>query len=397
MIKTIHLWPTQVSQWLHGVFSARPYSRLIPLDALRGFIMIVMALDHANSFIARGMKEFEIWAFPFHNYQGTVLPFLTRFVTHLAAPGFFFLMGAGMVLFAESRRRDAWKEQRIMSHFFIRGLLLIALQFLLENPAWRLGHVEIVGNYFGVLYCLGGCMLLGALFLYLPVKWLLGLSLLLIAVTEPLLHEVAKGFSGLHPLLLMWLVPGHHPPQGLFGEMFVLYPIMPWLGVLGLGMAYGHWLARDKEKAMKSALYIGIIVLVLFIPFRVVNGFGNIRPQSGEGLIAFLNVIKYPPSIVFLLLTLGSNFILLGLFARLVKRDDTGMLLLSVFGRAPLFFYCVHLYMYSIAGQLINPKGIGIPWMYPCWFVGLLILFPLCWLYGRLKQSRPPQSIVRLF
>ncbi len=361
-------------------------ARLLPLDALRGAIMVLMALDHANSLIAHGKLEFELWADQFPHYAGDALTFLTRFVTHVAAPGFFFLMGAGMVLFAVSRRRQGWGNPRIMRHLALRGALLITLQFLVENPAWRIGQPPDPNIYFGVLYCLGGAMILGALLLRLPTGWLAGLGALLVVSTELLLPESRGGYVQYAPLLRMWLLPGY--TQG----MFVLYPVMPWLGVTGLGMAYGRWLARDRETACRWALWLGAAALLLFVPLRLLNGFGSIRPLQDDGWIAFLNLVKYPPSIAFLLLTLGADLLILGLFARAAEATLRPLVIL---GRTPLFFYLTHLYLYGYMGQWIDPAGIGIPRMYPYWLLGLAILFPFCWLYGRFKQSRPADSVWR--
>ncbi len=140
---------------------------------------------------------------------------------------------------------------------------------------------------------------------------------------------------------------------------------------------------------------MGAAALLLFIPVRLLGGFGNIRPWQGDGWIAFLNVVKYPPSIVFLLITLGADLLLLGLFTRVVAVAEVGLWPLVVFGRTPLFFYVTHLYLYGYMGQIIAPEGIGIRQMYPYWLLGLVILFPLCWFYGRFKHNRSPNSLWR--
>jgi uncharacterized membrane protein len=362
---------------------------LLPLDALRGLIMIVMALDHANSFIAQGKLESELWANQFPNYHGDALAFLTRFVTHIAAPGFFFLLGVGIVLFAMSRRQQGWSNWRIMLHLAVRGALLIFLQFFVENPAWRIGKPPDPTVYYGVLYALGGTMILGALLLYLPTRWLVGLSVLLIVSTDLLLPDARTGFVEYAPALRLLLLPGYTP------GMYVLYPVMPWLGVVGLGMAYGRWLRQSREQAYHGALWLGVTALLLFFPIRLLGGFGNIRSPQGDDWIAFLNVVKYPPSIVFLLLTLGTNLLLLGLLARVAQVVRVGLWPLAVFGRAPLFFYVTHLYLYAGLGQWLAVDGLGIPRMIPYWLLGLAMLLPLCWLYGWFKHSRSLGSLWR--
>ena len=156
--------------------------RLTALDALRGLIIIVMALDHANGLVARAKLDPEMWTGMFPNYGAQGALFLTRFVTHLAAPGFFFLMGAGMVLFQVSRMQRGWPAIKVAGHFLVRGLLLILLQFMLENPAWALGGVIGETTYVGVLFALGAGMVIGTVFIWLP--WQAGLGWILLCLFQ---------------------------------------------------------------------------------------------------------------------------------------------------------------------------------------------------------------------
>ena len=143
--------------------SAEKLSRLFAVDALRGLIIVFMALDHANHFIAQTHSPGEYFGGAFPVFYDP-LAFLTRFVAQLCAPGFFFLMGAGMVLFANSRRESGWDERRLVRHFWIRGLVLIALQLLIVNRAWELSPGGWgVDWYVGVLSALGGGLILGSL------------------------------------------------------------------------------------------------------------------------------------------------------------------------------------------------------------------------------------------
>ena len=138
-------------------------SRISTLDALRGLIMILMALDHANHFIAQQHSPGEYWGGQFPVYHDA-LAFLSRLVTHLSAPGFFFLMGVGMMLFTDSRRKQGWSWRAVVGHFLIRGGLLIGLQFLVVNRAWELSPGGwVLETYVGVLFALGGAMVLGSL------------------------------------------------------------------------------------------------------------------------------------------------------------------------------------------------------------------------------------------
>jgi uncharacterized membrane protein len=328
-----------------------------------------------------------MWADLFPSYLGhPPLTFVTRLVTHLAAPGFFFLMGTGMTMLTQSRRQKGWTGWQITRHFLLRGTLLIFLQFTLENYAWSLK--ESLGIYFGVLYALGGVMIIGSLLLHLPQLGLALVSLALIISTELLLPESRTGWTAYPLPLRMWLLPG------FTGSVLVLYPLMPWLGVAGLGILFGERLRQNPRLAYKYAFWLGISALLMFLPLRLLGGYGNIRPVTGQDWIALLNVVKYPPSITFLLLTLGANLLLLAFFSRLPVRL---LWPLAVFGQAPLFFYISHLFLYGLLGKLFEPAGIGIPRMLPYWLLGLLFLWLLCLLYGRFKYSRSLNSIWRFF
>jgi uncharacterized membrane protein len=199
-----------------------------------------MALDHANHFVAQQHSPGEYWGGPFPVPPDS-LAFLTRFVTHLCAAGFFFLMGAGMVLFAESRCKEGWRWAAFAGHFLLRGVLLIALQFLVVNRAWELspGGWELQ-IYAGVLFALGSAMILGIPLLRLKPTVLLALSIALALATELLTPEPGlwnQGFSVPARLL--------HLPGGDL-QVWVNYPILPWFGLVTFGMVFGHclWLIR---------------------------------------------------------------------------------------------------------------------------------------------------------
>jgi uncharacterized membrane protein len=380
---------SRFSSNLRKVYHEAP--RLVPLDALRGLIMVLMALDHANHFVAQQHSSGEYWGGPFPVYRDA-LPFLTRLVTHLAAPGFFFLMGAGMVLLANSRRRRGWSEWAIVRHFLIRGGLLIALQLLVVNRAWELSPGGWgLDVYVGVLFALGGTMILGSPLLRLKPGILLPLTGALVLGTELLTPDPSLWNQPLDPLRRVLLLPGGTP------ALWVNYPVLPWLGLVTFGMAFGHWLADDARRAFARALKLGAAFILAFAVLRTIDGFGNIRPRQGNTWIDVLNVVKYPPSITFSLLTVGVNLVIVGLFSRANEKLQRFLQPLAVFGRVPLFFYLAHLFLYAGLGLWLAPGGTSIPQMVPYWLLGLLILYPLCLWYGRLKHRQPASSILRLF
>jgi len=371
--------------------SSKP-SRLLAIDALRGLIIVFMALDHANYFIAQKHPPSEIWDGMFPVYYDT-LAFLTRLVTHLAAPGFFLLMGVGMVLFARSRSERGWSRWAIIRHMLIRGLLLMLLQVLIVNRAWELSlqgwDVEI---YIGVLFALGICMIQGCLLLWLKPIYLLGLTLILFVGTE-LLHPGLGMWDSVSfdAVNVIWLYPGGT------SVLWSYYPCLPWLELVTFGILFGNWLVQDPRKAFNWAWQLGLAFLLAFAVIRAFDGFGNIRPRMGNTWIDFLNPVKYPPSMAFTLMTTGVNLIFLSLFSHVGARLRPFVQPLVVFGRAPLLFYVLHLFLYAGIAHLVAPQGTSIPLMLPFWLLGMLILFPLCCWYGRFKQSRPAQSLAHLF
>jgi uncharacterized membrane protein len=359
-------------------------NRLYPLDALRGLIIVFMALDHANFFIAQQHSPGEYWGGPLPAYD-SALPFLTRLVTHFAAPGFFFLMGVGMLLFAEARWRQGWSTRRIMVHFWIRGSLLIALQFLVENPLWKAGPGFFPETFMGVLNALGGTMILGSFLFRLNPLALLLLTLSLLLGTELI-----------HPGPDLWNTIDHDKWKlvllysGGDGEFWSTFTMLPWLELVAFGMLFGRWLLADENNAYQNGFWIGIVLLVLFVILRSADGFGNIRPREGNSWIDFLNVVKYPPSLTFTFLTMGVNLLVLWGFSKAGQGFQTASRPLVAFGSAPLFVYVLHLYLYMLMGRNFEPSGTSLPAMYLYWLAGLAILYlPALW-YGRFKQSQNP-------
>ena len=375
----------------------RSSPRLIPVDALRGLIMIFMALDHASYFLAKAHSA-EYWGLPLPQYQSS-LAFLTRFVTHFCAPGFFFLLGLSIVFFAESRRRLGWPDGRIRRYFLWRGLILVGLQLFIENAAWLLGpadeiHPGSIGTlliYLAVLYALGLSMIICGGLLRFRSSILVSAGAAAVLLTQ-LLTPGSESVSRLYqPLLRAILIPGQT------GIMRVKYPVIPWLGVALLGMALGKTMARDPRRAYRQAFLFGSGALVLFPIVRSIGlPVGDFHPPAGPGWIAFLNLTKYPPSLAFILVTLGIDLLLLALLSRkeeILKRRGKPLL---VFGRTALFFYIVHLYLYGLTG-LAFPKGMPFGWMYLFWLGGLVLLFFLCSWYARFKVQKAPDSVWRMF
>lgn len=373
-------------------------ARLVALDGFRGWIMVLMALDHASYFIGRRHPS-EFWGLPLPHYADTIA-FLTRLVTHVCAPGFFFLMGVGMVFFHAARRRINWSEKKIFWHFVVRGLLLVALQIAVENPAWMLGSASTSTKsadadgtfliYAGVLYGLGTSMILSSALLRLKQIYLITVSLVSIFATQ-FFPPVFSSPNNLDSMLLALLVL-----PGKCRWLLVKYPTIAWLGLTILGMVFARELLRDKSRAYKEALMASISCLVLFVFLRTWGGFGNLNPPASNNWMGYLNVTKYPPSIAFILLTMGVNFLCIFALSkgeRLLERWGAFFL---TFGRTALFFYLVHLYVYGLLGAVVGTNGSTLA-AYVCWVLGLLLLYPVCKGYAGFKARTSPDSIWRFF
>jgi uncharacterized membrane protein len=379
---------------------AHPH-RLPWLDGLHGLIMVLMAVDHANFFIARVHPE-EFWGVPLPVY-GEAISFLTRFVTHLCAPGFFFLMGVSLALFAEARPGTGWSEWKIARFLALRGFILILLQLFIENPAWALSsvgripeatvppgaHGDIIMLNFGVLYGLGATMIFWSLWRRVPTALIATVSVISILVVPLLMPGAERASIQFSPWLRLLMIPGQT------GICQVLYPLLPWLGVTGLGLVFGRLVRQKEDRSHRIAMTAGAIFIFGFILLRVFSSFGDYH-VPGDGWIGFLNLAKYPPSIEFILLMLGVDLLLLFLFATspiLLKRWAMPLL---AFGSTPLFFYIAHLYLFGLAGAAF-PQGASSGVMYLVWILILALLYPLCLWYRRFKERRAPDSIWRFF
>ncbi len=379
------------SKIMRGITDKGPATRLFPLDALRGLIVVLMALDHANHFIAQKHSSGEYWGGLFPVYR-EALPFLTRLVTHPVAPGFSFLMGVGMALFAAARHRQGWGRGRISLQLALRGLLLVFLQLAVVNRAWELSPqgwgLEI---YFGVLIALGGGMILGGMLVWLGPAPLAGVGIIVLLTAEILTPDPAQWGTPFPFVQHLLLVPG-----GRDG-WWINYPVLQWLELAIFGIVFGKLLVEGQHRLLNRAWILGLGFLVVFALLRVLAGFGNIRPAAGDSWIDFLNLVKYPPSLTFIFLTMGFNLVVLSLFARVELKLQHWVTPLAVFGRVPLFFYVAHLFLYAALGNLIAPRGMTIPAMLPFWLAGLAVLYPACRWYGQYKGRQPVNSLLRFF
>lgn len=387
----------------------RPASaRLISVDAVRGLVMVWMALDHARHFVGRGGFA------PEDMRQTTLALFFTRWITHFCAPLFFLLAGVAAWLYG-ARSGPAALRRFLLT----RGPWLIALELTLIGFAWafRPGH-----NFAGVIWCLGWAFLSLAALQSLGPRVVLGLALAFIGLHD-LANEVEQASFGRASFLyaLAHQSGGTQLPWGDY--WFVLFPWVPWVAVMWLGYGLGPLFAREPTERRRVLVRWGWAMIVAFVLLRATNAYGNpgwafqpggpghFAPQAtlAKSVIAFLNTEKYPPSLQFLLMTLGPGFLLLGALARQDGGRARGAVLhgLVVFGRTPFLFYLLHLYAFHLAawaigaalgqpvewlgyggGRRTPASGVSLAGVYAVWFgVTSLLYFP-CARWAALRARR---------
>jgi uncharacterized membrane protein len=386
------------------VVSAQTH-RMVSVDVLRGLVLVIMALDHTRDFMSELRFAPEDLA---HTYLAL---FFTRFITHFCAPVFSFLAGTGAYL---STRRGK-SIQQVSRFFLTRGLWLVLLELTIIDFAW--GFVPWVQG--GVIWILGWSMVAMALIVRLPVRWIAALGLGMIA-THNLLDRINPAvFRKFYWLWILLHTHGRIAVTNNF-SFSTRYVLIPWVGVMAAGFAFGALLLRPDRR--KWSLTLGISATALFLLLRGFNLYGNgvaglpfgyprsagpwsIQPTLSLTVISFFNTLKYPPSLDYLLMTLGPSLILLGLLDGVKALRGLSRILL-VYGRVPLFYYILHLYLIHVMaivsalafhqsiwhGTVIadfaqRPFGYGhgLPFVYAMWILAVAMLYPPCQWFMELR------------
>jgi uncharacterized membrane protein len=385
-----------------AVFASIKRPRIESVDLLRGIIMIIMALDHTRDFLTNA-------AFlPTDLSQTTTAYFFTRWITHFCAPVFFFLTGTGAYL---SLRR---KSKRELSRFLLtRGLWLIFLDVVVLRCLAMQFNFDFRVTLLLVLWALGWAMITLSVLIFLPGWLITAIGVLMIAthnlfdaVQPAALGRLAPLWAILHAQFFVSANPKH--------IVFVAYPLIPWLGVTAVGYTLGKVFTWPAERRQAFLLRLGLALTAAFVILRATNIYGDPAPWSSQKtalftVLSFLNTTKYPPSLLFLLMTLGPALVFLSF-----TDAHTPRLLHPAlsFGKAPLFFYVLHLPLihlicivlcYARYGQIhsmfqsptldqypfTRPPdwGVSLPAVYLLWAFVVIALYPLCRWYAALKQS----------
>ena len=384
------------------VLAGKP--RIASIDIVRGFVMVIMALDHTRDFFHIDVGLFD----PTDLTKTNPLLFFTRWITHFCAPTFVFLSGVSAYI---SRQRKSTRE---LSWFlFTRGLWLVVLEFTVVRFGiiFNLYYDFII---FQVIWVIGASMVVLSALVYLPQKVILTLGLVLIfghnALDAIRINPGEPGHflwaimqqSGFFPI-----APGH--------VVYAAYPLLSWLGIMLAGYGIGFLFDKNFQSAKRNKIltYAGVGCLLIFLILRFANGYGDPSPWSVQNnltftVLSFLNVTKYPVSLLYTLLTLGPVLIMIPLIEKL----KTGAFEpLRIIGRVPLFYYILHFYLIHISSLVLYliiygkswselnfhfsaafggiPAGVGysLPWVYVAWIGIVAALYPLCRWYYHYKSK----------
>lgn len=376
--------------------------RIGSIDIVRGIVMIIMALDHVRDL----MHETSISQVPTDLATTTPILFFTRWITHLCAPIFVFLAGASVYLSLKKNNDFKAAKQLLLK----RGLWLILLELTIVNFAifFDIGFHNVL---FEVIASTGFGFIILSLFLKLPARKIGYIGLMIICCHNLLpLTPLADS-----TIVRMIFSPLFNPTviPIMEGKIFIIgYPPIPWLGIILLGYACSHFFILPEHKKPKLFLRIGVGALLLFIVIRLINMYGDGAPWSVQKtgfytFLSFMNVSKYPPSLLFCLVTMGIMFLL---FAFVEKLNKGVQHVAMVYGKVPLFYFVLHFYFVHIitlvmlfiqgvqwadfefaTGTFGRPKRVvtGLPlWgIYLVWVSVVFILYKPCVWFGNYKAT----------
>jgi uncharacterized membrane protein len=378
---------------------ATPRVRLTSIDVMRGLVMLFMLVDHVREKIYLHLQVTD----PMTIATTTPDLFFTRLSAHICAPVFVFLTGLSAWLYANP---PSGPPRSPRSFLIQRGLLLVFLEITLINFSWSGTYATL---WLQVIWAIGICMIVLGLASSLP-RWLLGAVGFLIVFGHNLLSPISfqpgeLGYSLWTILHDRAVLVADEPLQ-----IKVTYPVLPWIGVILLGYVAGPIYSRAvaSSQRLRYLIALGVGCLLLLLVLRGFNIYGETLPWvQGETftqtLMSWLNFTKYPPSLDFLLLTLGLAFLMLAWFDGM---ENGATRVLVTFGSAPMFFYILHLYvllvLYRIALAIFGPNQgelFGVDDFYWVWIVSPLLAFALYFptrAFARFKRTSK-QAWVRYF
>jgi len=368
--------------------------RAASIDLLRAVVMVLMALDHTRDFF--GSTPFE----PTDLDKTNAPLFFTRWITHYCAPVFVFLAGTAAWL-SRGKKSDSELTRFLLS----RGVWLIFLEVVVITFLWSF-RVPFTFTILQVFWAIGVSMLVLAAVVRLPVRFIAAIGVVIVVGHDALdhMHPFKTGsehvaWSMFHESAFDLSIAGH--------RVGLVYPIVPWCGVMMLGYAFGSRLNRSVEERSLETLRLGIAITLFFVIVRASNIYGDPTPWTARGgigtLLSFLNCEKYPPSLCYLAMTLGPALVLLALFDRFrVGESSSVARAIVVYGRVPLFYYLLHIALIHLTSNALfwlqthrwrigwngdNRLNVGLLLTYVIWIAVVLTLYLPCRWFANVKAS----------
>ena len=380
-------------------------ARVDSIDIMRGLIMVIMALDHIRDYFHNQSQLFD----PTNLARTDGFLFFTRWITHFCAPGFMFLAGTAAYLYGRRGRSTA----EVSRFLWTRGLWLVVLELtVVAWFGWNFGFNPDELSL-AVIWALGWSMVALAGLIYLPWRVLLAFGLAMIAF-----HNAFDGVQPEQFGALAWLWRVLHVRSPLLPSIgpspVVAYPLIPWIGVMAAGFCFGRVLDLKREERRRVLMWLGLGATLAFVVLRWSNLYGDPSPWSVQAtpvltVASFLNCTKYPPSLLYLLMTLGPTLVALAALEKVRAASWNPFL---VFGRVPLFYYLIHLpllhavalvfaelrygrmrFMLSMPAAFKGPRsdfpadyGYDLVTVYLIWIAIVVTLYPMCRWYAGVKQ-----------
>jgi uncharacterized membrane protein len=378
-------------------------SRIKSIDLLRGLVMIIMALDHVRDYFHADSFYYP----PLDLEKTNVLLFFTRWVTHFCAPVFVFLAGTSAYLGGQK------KTKKELSAFLIkRGLWLVFLELVVVNFGWHFA-ITFPTFLFIVIWTLGISMIVLAGLIHFPQKIILLIGIVIVGCHNLLdnIHVTGKNLFAFVWSLL------HEPNFFTWNSrnFLVGYPVLPWIGVMALGYCLGSLYspACNADKRRRVLIWTGGLVILIFVLLRFTNLYGDSSHWSPQKsplftFLSFIKTTKYPPSLLFILMTLGPAILFLGFTE---KANSLFARIISVYGRVPMFYYLVHVYLVHLVAMICSELFTTLDWrnwildqppwnnpsfqgygyslgvVYLVWVAVVIVLYPLCKWYDKYKQT----------
>ncbi len=374
--------------------------RIQSIDLLKGLVMVIMALDHVRDYF-----HYSAFFFDATDPEQTTWPiFITRFITHFCAPAFSLLAGTSVFMIGK-RKLPA----ELSSFLFKRGLWLVFVEIIIINFGWKF---DINFTHIGLqtIWSLGISMIVLAGLIYLPKKIILAISIVIIFghnLLDNIHFEGSSLWSILHEYKQFEFIEGH--------KVLFAYSLLPWIAVMSLGYCFGSLYDSSFEVKKRKRILnnLGIGSLVLFLILIAINKYGNPVQWTNYGitsktLMSIFDINKYPPSLLYLLITLGGTFLFL---ANAEKLKGKVVDFFCVFGRVPFFYYILHIYLIHLIAvfaaeftgfgwqvmvsmptfatrvEALKGYGFNLITVYVVWIIVILLLYPLCKKFDNYKQS----------